>query len=73
MGHESFRKAFINVLKAVLGAEEGNENANMALNFCATFVTSSDSDGTEPMLAETFHWLLTVSVYCTYCADELCS
>ncbi|KMY93398.1 condensin complex subunit 3 [Drosophila simulans] len=59
MGHESFRNAFINVLKAVLGAEEGNENANMALNFCATFVTSSDSDGTEPMLGDTFHWLLT--------------
>ncbi|XP_043642298.1 condensin complex subunit 3 [Drosophila teissieri] len=59
MGHEPFRKAFINVLKAVLEAEEGNENANMALNFCATFVASSDSDGTEPMLGETFHWLLT--------------
>ncbi|XP_017077993.1 condensin complex subunit 3 [Drosophila eugracilis] len=58
MGHEPFRQAFINVLKAVLEAEEGNENANMALNFCATFVASPDSES-EPMLGETFRWLLT--------------
>ncbi|XP_037713244.1 condensin complex subunit 3 [Drosophila subpulchrella] len=59
MGHENFQQAFINVLKAVLEAEEGNENATMALNFCATFVTTPTEDRTEPMLAETFRWLLT--------------
>jgi len=71
MGHEHFQHVFINVLKAVLEAEEGNENATMALNFCATFVTTPTEDRTEPMLAETFRWLLTVSVYCTYCTAKM--
>lgn len=65
MGHQAFQAVFIDVLKAVLEAEEGNENGTMALNFCATFVTSFESERTHPVLAETIHWLLTVSVYCT--------
>ncbi|XP_017001776.3 condensin complex subunit 3 [Drosophila takahashii] len=59
MGHDHFQQAFINVLKAVLEAEEGNENATMALNFCATLVATPDADRTEPLLNETFRWLLT--------------
>ncbi|XP_017125626.2 condensin complex subunit 3 isoform X1 [Drosophila elegans] len=59
MGHNSFKQTFINVLKAVLEAEEGNENANTALNFCATFVSTPDETGSEPMLGDTFRWLLT--------------
>ncbi|XP_017031434.1 condensin complex subunit 3 [Drosophila kikkawai] len=59
MGHQAFQKMFIDVLKAVLEAEEGNENATMALNFCATLVTSFESERTHPVLAATIHWLLT--------------
>ncbi|KAH8389689.1 condensin complex subunit 3 [Drosophila serrata] len=58
-GHQAFQTTFINVLKAILEAEEGNENATMALNFCATLVTSFKSERTHPVLAETIHWLLT--------------
>lgn len=65
MGHDAFLNSFIDVLKAVLEAEENNENANRALNFCAAFVSSFASELTHPLLPETFHWLLTVSIYCT--------
>ncbi|KAH8237445.1 hypothetical protein KR038_012149 [Drosophila bunnanda] len=58
-GHQAFQTAFIDVLKAILEAEEGNENATMALNFCATLVTSFKSERTHPVLAATIHWLLT--------------
>ncbi|KAH8285642.1 hypothetical protein KR054_011901 [Drosophila jambulina] len=59
MGHQAFQTTFIDVLKAVLEAEEGNENATMALNFCATLVTSFEAERTHPVLAGTIHWLLT--------------
>ncbi|KAH8353986.1 hypothetical protein KR067_007681 [Drosophila pandora] len=59
MGHDAFLISFIDVLKAVLEAEENNENANRALNFCAAFVSSFASELTHPLLPETFHWLLT--------------
>lgn len=60
--------AFIKILKTVLEAEEGNEYGHTALKFCAKFVTSFESETTHPVLADTFEWLLSVSVYCTFAA-----
>lgn len=58
---------FINMLKTVLEAEEGNEYGNTALTFLAKFVTSFESEKTHPILADTFAWLLSVGgVYCTF-------
>lgn len=66
---------FINMLKTVLEAEEGNEYGNTALTFLAKFVTSFESEKTHPILADTFAWLLSVGgVYCTFsfCLLLLC-
>lgn len=62
---------FIKMLKTVLEAEEGNEYGNTALTFCAKFVTSFESETTHPVLADTFAWLLSVSVYCTFTTYSL--
>ncbi|KAH8279370.1 hypothetical protein KR026_008207 [Drosophila bipectinata] len=72
MGHEAFLATFIGVLKAVLEAEENNENGNRALNFCAAFVSSFASELTHPMLPETFHWLLTTYSGNPYIRYRMC-
>lgn len=54
------------MFKTILEADDSNEYGNTALAFCAKFVTSFESEKTHPLLAETFSWLLSVSVYCTF-------
>ncbi|XP_034652174.1 condensin complex subunit 3 isoform X1 [Drosophila subobscura] len=72
MGHQAFLDIFINVLKTVLEAEEANENGKMALSFCAKFVAGFESEKTHPMLAETFHWLLTIYSSSPYVRYRIC-
>ncbi|XP_022229837.2 condensin complex subunit 3 [Drosophila obscura] len=72
MGHQAFLSTFINVLKTVLEAEESNENGNMALSFCAKIVASFESEKTHPVLAETFHWLLTIYSSSPYVRYRIC-
>ncbi|XP_060659779.1 LOW QUALITY PROTEIN: condensin complex subunit 3 [Drosophila nasuta] len=59
LDHDAFMLTFIKMLKTVLEADENNDYGNTALAFCATFVTSFESEKTHPILAETFSWLLT--------------
>jgi len=66
LDHDAFMFTFIKMFKTVLEADENNEYGNTALAFCATFVTSFESEKTHPILAETFSWLLSVSAYCTF-------
>ncbi|KAH8299438.1 hypothetical protein KR044_001461, partial [Drosophila immigrans] len=56
--HDAFMVTFISMFKTVLEADEHNEYGNTALEFCAKFVTSFESEKTHPILAETFSWLL---------------
>lgn len=58
LDHDAFMFTFIKMFKTVLEADENNEYGNTALAFCATFVTSFESEKTHPILAETFSWLL---------------
>ncbi|KAH8277757.1 hypothetical protein KR018_005347, partial [Drosophila ironensis] len=72
MGHEAFHGTFIEILKAVLEVEESNDNGTLALKFCATLVSSFESDQTHPMLADTFNWLLSTYSSNPYIRYRIC-
>lgn len=72
LDHDAFMYTFIQMFKTILEADDSNEYGNTALAFCAKFVTSFESEKTHPLLAETFSWLLSVSVYCTFLSITFC-
>ncbi|KAH8371869.1 hypothetical protein KR093_009194 [Drosophila rubida] len=72
LDHDAFMFTFIKMLKTVLEADEHNEYGNLAMSFCATFVTSFESEKTHPILAETFSWLLSTISNSPHIRHRIC-
>ncbi|XP_050073098.1 condensin complex subunit 3 [Anopheles maculipalpis] len=61
VGHDSFVKSFIQVIKRQMEHDESNPYANNVLKFCAKFLADPEYSGqtvTHPIMASIFDWLL---------------